>query len=206
MNKQKYKRIIDEFINSKYQYLIECATNILKSRRNDPYDLVAELVLFFYENQDKLEHFITQESYLNYTDKQMLEGFSISWLRIQGSYKTSTFSRKWQVNDNSENVIPDVAEEVYYEDDNEYTKDLRKVYTEEQVENILKIHEIYPTLTKVEQMLFNAYFLEGLSYEKIKDKYHFYRTDRNGKKVFYKSKKSIYNLMKDLKGTIKGKI
>jgi hypothetical protein len=198
-----YKKIIDEFIVKKYDYLIECSTNVLKGK-NNPHDLVSELVLFFYDNQEKLELFISQDSYLNYSDTQMLEGFSVSWLRIQGGYKTSTFNRKWKRNDNSIN-IPEIAEEPTYDEENEYIKDLRRVYTEDQITNILKIHDIYPTLTKVEQMLFNAYFLEGLSYEKIKNKYNFYRT-KNGKKVFYKSKKSIYNLMNELKITIKRSI
>jgi hypothetical protein len=169
-------------------------------------DLVAELVIFFYDNQDKLEHFITQESFLNYTDQQMLEGFSVSWLRIQGRFNSSTFWRKYIIKDREEGDIPDLPYETEDLNEDEYVTDLRNVYTEVQIEKILKIHEIYPTLTKVEQMLFKAYFLENLSYEKIKDKYTFYRTDKNGKKIYYKSKKSIYNLMNDLKETIKNKL
>lgn len=210
MTKRKYKRIIDQFIEAEYLYLIECATNILKSKKADPYDLTAELTIFLYDNQEKLEAFITQESYMNYDDAKMLKGFSVSWLRINGAYSNSTFGRKYAINNNGNKDgftidIPETAEETH-EDEEEYVKDLRRVYTEEQIQNILKIHDIYPTLTNVEQMLFKAYFLEGLSYEKIKDKYTFYRTDKNGKKVYYKSKKSIYNLMNELKIQIKSKL
>lgn len=206
MNKRKYKSIIDKFINLRYEHLLDCSKNVLKGKSVNPMDLVAELVIFFYDNQDKLEHFITQESFLNYTDQQMLEGFSVSWLRIQGRFNSSTFWRKYIIKDREEGDIPDLPYEAEDLNEDEYVTDLRNVYTEAQIEKILKIHEIYPTLTKVEQMLFKAYFLENLSYEKIKDKYTFYRTDKNGKKIYYKSKKSIYNLMNDLKETIKNKL
>jgi len=84
-------------------------------------------------------------------------------------------------------------------------RDLRNVYTEEQVEKIMKVHDIYPTLSNVNRILFDAYFMENLSYDKIKEKYTFFRT-KDGKKIFYKSKKSIYNLMLELKNEIKRKL
>jgi hypothetical protein len=89
--------------------------------------------------------------------------------------------------------------------DDEYINDLRTIYTDEQINKILKIHDIYPELSKINKILFDAYFLKGLSYDKIKDQYTFFRT-KNGKKVYYKSKKSIYNLMIELKNEIKSKL
>jgi hypothetical protein len=95
--------------------------------------------------------------------------------------------------------------DVEHLNEDEYIKDLRTTYTDSQVENILKIHDIYPTLTKSQQILFDAYFLENLSYEKIKNKYTFYET-KNGKKVYYRSRTSISKLMTGLKDEIRKKL
>lgn len=99
--------------------------------------------------------------------------------------------------------MPEVPDAPSAEPEDEYIQDLRRIYNDDQVNNILKIHDIYPNLSKVHKILFQAYFIEGLSYDKIKDKYDFFRTDKNGKTVHYKSKKSIYNLMNELKEEIK---
>jgi hypothetical protein len=209
MTKTKYKRIIDQFIEAKYEYLIECSTNILKNKQGDPYDLTAELVLFLYDKQEKIDIFISQDSYMDYDSEQMLQGFSVSWLRIQGAHATSPFGRRWAINDKELQNISEPADETgeYAEgEEDEYVKDLKRVYTDEQITKILRIHDIYPTLSNVEQMLFRAYFLEGLSYEKIRNKYTFYRTDKVGKTIYYKSKKSIYNLMTELKKEIQSKL
>lgn len=200
MTKGEYKKIIDKFILNNYTYLLECAENILRTRRQFSYDLVSELILYLYKNQKKLE---------TYIDIKMLQAFCVSWMKLQCKYKTTPFSKKYlgytEENDIYENEIK-IAEENDYEFiEDEYIKDLKGTYTDNQIKNILIIHEIYPTLSEVHKILFNAYFIENLSYDKIKDKYTFFR-EKNGKKVYYKSKKSIYNLMKELKDEIKNKI
>jgi hypothetical protein len=196
MTKGEYKKIIDTFITNRYEYIYECATNILKGKKEEPGDLVSELVIYLYNNEEKLEPYISI---------RMLEGFSISWLKLQAQYDNTPFMRKYKKNNNGEGVeqrMTDNAEPINDITEDEYIKDLRRVYTDQQVENILKIHEIYPNLSKPHQILFKAYFLEGLSYDKIKDKYTFFE-NKNGKRVFYKSKVSIFNLMTELKNEIK---
>jgi hypothetical protein len=91
-------------------------------------------------------------------------------------------------------------------DEDEYIKDLRYVYNDIQIKKILQIHDIYPSLSKVNKMLFDAYFMEGLSYDKIKDKYTFFRTDKNGNKIYYKTRYSVYQLMIKLKEEINNKL
>lgn len=196
MTKSEYKKTIDDFLTTRYEYIIECATNILKGKREEPGDLVAELVIYLYNNKEKLDPYISIK---------MLEGFSISWLKLQAQYNNTTFMRKYRKNNNSEGAeqrMIDNAEVINDITEDEYIQDLRRVYTDDQVENILKIHDIYPNLKKPQQILFDAYFLEGLSYDKIREKYTFFE-NKKGKRVFYKSKVSIFNLMKDLKNEIK---
>lgn len=200
MTKKQYKQTIDTFITTRYEYLLECATNILKGKTCDPGDLLSELIIYLYDNQEKLDPYISIK---------MLEGFSVSWLKLQAQYDNTTFMRKYKRNRNPEGAedIRDEISQTGEEDtlEEEYIKDLRRVYTEEQVENIMKIHDIYPTLTRPQQILFQAYFIEGLSYDKIKDKYTFFE-NKNGKKIYYKSKVSIFNLMTELKEEIRKKL
>ena len=192
-----WKARVDKFLTIKYAYLLECATNITRRMKTDENDLVAELVLFLYDNEEKLE--------LYNHDDTSLTAFSVSWLKLQATYDSTPFNRKYKCRSN-EGEGPEPAEAPAPLPENEYITDLRRVYNDEQVENILKIHDIYPQLSKVQQTLFQAYFMDGLSYDKIKDRYDFFRTDANGKRKFYKSKKSIYNLMNDLKEEIRRRL
>lgn len=196
MSKREYKKIIDTFISNRYDFLSECSRNITKNKKTDGGDLLAELVIFLYENQEKIEP---------YLDIKMLEGFSVSWMRLQSQHKTTPFNRKYMNNNNEEVDIPDTIENSPEICDEDYVKDLKTIYTDHQVEKIMKIWDIYPTLSKVNRILFDAYFMENMSYDKIKDNYTFFRT-KNDKKIYYKSKKSIYNLMNELKNEIKKKL
>lgn len=196
MSRREYKKIIDKFLNDRYTFLSDCSRNITKNKKTDSGDLLSELILFLYDNQVKIEP---------YLDIKMLEGFSVSWMRLQSQYKTTPFNRKY-MNDNSEEYdIPDVLETTPDLNEDEYVRDLKNIYTDNQIECIMKVWEIYPTLSKVNRILFDAYFMENMSYDKIKDTFTFFR-EKNGKKVYYKSKKSIYNLMIELKNEIKGKL
>ena len=198
MTNKEYKKMVDTFLQTKYEFLCECARNITFKMKTDPTELVSELAIFLYENKEKLEP---------YMDNKMLEGFSVSWLKIQGRYKTSPFNRKCLYqNDKMTDQIPDIeATEQSQETEDPYITDLRNVYTDEQIENILKIHEIYPGLHPSHQILFKAYFIEDLTYDKIKDKYTFFKMV-NGKRINYKSKYSIHKMMVDLKNEIKKKL
>ena len=192
MSKKEYKEVIDTFITMRWEFLNECSINITKSKKIDSGDLLSEMVIFLYENQDKIEP---------YLDLKMLEGFSVSWMKLQAQHKTTPFNRKYKNNNNESIDIPDTEAEGVDITEEEYIRDLRTHYTDEQIEKIMKIHDIYPTLDNVNRLLFDAYFIEDLSYDKIREKYTFFRS-KGGKKVYYKSKKSIYNLMLGLKSEI----
>ena len=131
----KKPKIIDDFITRRYKHLVECATNILKRNRTNGGDMVAELTLYLYDNQTKLE---------DYIDMDMLEGFSVSWMRLQAQYKSTPFSRKY--NNTSEEVKPgketSTTDDIEHLNEDEYITDLRTTYNDNQIENILKIHLI----------------------------------------------------------------
>jgi hypothetical protein len=192
----EYKKIIDDFIKEKYNFLTECATNILKGKKTNPSDLIAELFIYLYDNEEKLNPYI---------DIDMLLGFSVSWMNNQARWNTTPFNRKYQINiEFDESILTDLPD-IVDEDIDPYINDLKRIYTDEQIDKIMKVNEIVPTLSKTNQIIYNAYFNEGLSYDKIKDQYTFFK--RNGKKIiYYKSKVSIFNLMSDLKNEIKKKL
>jgi len=198
MKKAEYKKSIDDFLVDQWDFLLKCAKNCLKGKKTNYNDLVSELVIYLYDNQDKIEPYFEDRR------NNAVLAFSISWLKLQSTYNNTTFMRKHQMKSN-EGEIPEVREmaETPELEGDEYIRDLKRIYTDEQVERIMKIQDTYPQLSKVNQLLFKAYFIEDLSYDKIKQKYNFFRTDEKGKKIFYKSKKSIYNLMVQLKEEIK---
>ena len=198
MSGEEYKKTIGTFLQNRYDFLLDCAKNITFKMKTDPNELVSELAIFLYENKEKLDQYI---------DGKMLEGFSVSWLKIQGRHKTSPFNRKCMYkNDKMTDQIPDTEIiEQLEEGEDPYITDLRNVYTDEQIDNILKIHDIYPGLHASHQILFRAYFMENLTYDKIKDKYTFFKIV-NGKKINYKSKYSIHKMMMNLKQEIKNKL
>lgn len=198
MTNKEYKKTIDLFLSTRYDFLCECAKNITFKMKTDPNELVSELAIFLYSNKEKLDP---------YMDGKMLEGFSVSWLKIQGRHKTSPFNRKclYQNDKNTDQIPEQEAPEQPNENEDPYITDLRNVYSDDQIEKILKIHDIYPNLHPSHQILFKAYFMEDLTYDKIKDKYTFFKVI-NGKKINYKSKYSIHKMMLDLKQEIKKKL
>ena len=200
MNKKKYKEIIDKFIVEKYDYLMECAKNICRGKKIEHGELVSELAIFLYEGQEKLQ---------SYVDIDMLLGFSVSWLKLQSQYDSTTFNRKHfpmsKISEEIESVKEMPAEEGDSFDEDAYIKDLKSIYTDEQIEKILKIHDIYPNLDGINQTLFNAYFIEGLSMDKIKEKYSFFK-EKNGTRKFYRSRQTIYYMVKELKNEIKRRL
>lgn len=200
MTNKEYKKHIDSFISHEYAFLLDVAKNVIKGKKLIASELVSELYIYLASNKDKLQDYI-------YTDfMKMLKGFSVSWMKMQVTYSNTPFNLKHQ-NKSSDEIVPDTEWETPHSEAEEpYVKDLLTIYTEEQVDKILKIHEIYPTLSKPSQILFDAYFLQNLSYDKIKDKYTFFRTDENGKKIYYKSRGSIYQMMRALKEEIRKKL
>lgn len=178
---------------------MECATNILKrnNRGIDPTELLSELTIHLLTNEEKIQEYIRLGK---------LEAFCVSWMNIQGKYNTSPINIKYNIkayemDDYTQSTLGEEDERMTTIDINEYEQDLLQHFTDEQVKKIMLVDKIYPSLTKSEQILFNAYFIENLSYDKIVKKYTFYR-EKDGKRITYKSKKSIYNLMKGLREKI----
>ena len=95
MTNKEYKKLIGDFLSTRYSFIYECATNILKNKKTEAGDLVSELAIFLYDNKDKLEPYI---------DIKMLEGFSVSWMRIQGQFSNTPFSKKMSVNPRHEDI------------------------------------------------------------------------------------------------------
>lgn len=194
-----YKKTIDEYITNRYKFLLECSKNILLTNKTPitPGDLVSELVLYLYSNEDKIQ------TYINFGK---LEGFCITYLNLNGKYLTSTLNKKYRLQFDELDLIK--TNKLYntenYDliDKNDYERELNEFFTQEQINKILSVNSIIDKLSVAEQILFDAYFIKNLSYDKITKKYTFYK-EKNDKKIEYKSKKSIYNMMINLKNKIK---
>jgi hypothetical protein len=197
--KINYKQICNEFITRRYKFLLECATNTIKTQGDlEPSDLIAELVIYLNDNKDKV---------LLYIEMDKLEAFAVSWISIQGRYKTSPMNVKYASKADTMDELLTISlpatESIEYDiNQNDYENDLKEIYTDEQIKKIMSVSNILDKLTKVESILFQAYFVDNLSYDKICRKYTFYE-NKNGKKVTYKSKTSISVMMNSLKNKIK---
>lgn len=190
-----YKQTIDNLITSRYDHLLECSKNILKDNKQvEPVELLSELTIYLYSNRDKVAEYIVLDR---------LEAFCVSWLTIQGRYTTSPTNKKYQSKEYSldDSTPTPTTEPIYFTDESEYENDLASIYTPEQIQKILSVNNILDQLTKTEQILFNAYFIENLSYDKIRVKYSFYK-EKDNKRITYKSKNAIYHMMKALKEKI----
>jgi hypothetical protein len=194
----EYKKTIDNYINERYEYLYKCANNILLNNKRaiEAGDLVSELVIHLYENENKIQQYINMNK---------LEGFCITYMNLNGKYESSTLNKKYKLQfvelDNIMANKLSSVDEYDLIDVDEYEKELNKYFTQYQIEKILKIDSILNQLTIPEKILFDAYFVKNLSYDKICKSYTFF-IEKNGKRVKYKSKKSIYNMMNDLKEKI----
>jgi hypothetical protein len=194
----EYNETINNFLEVNYTFLLECATNILKGNKTEPGDLIAELCLYLYDNENKLSH---------YVGRQPLLAFSLSWMSLQARFKTTPFNRRYKRNvEYTDTDIKRMTNTPFEEsNDDERLQDLQRIYTDDQCDKIMKVWEIIPELSKTNQIIYKAYFEDGLSYDKIKDNYTFFK--KNGKKIiYYKSKASISKMVNNLKNEIKKKL
>lgn len=195
-----YNEIINKFIEDNYTFLLECSTNILKGQKTEPGDLIAELCLYIYDNESKLS---------------LLEGhnallaFSISWMNLQSRYKTTPFNLKYKrdvdYTESDLKKIDNIIEEEVEIEISDKLKDLKRIYTDKQCENILKVNEIIPELSITNQIIYKLYFEDLLSCDKIKNRYNFFK--KQGDKItYYKSKSSIAKMVNELKSEIRKKL
>jgi len=191
-----YKKLLDTYLSNRYDYLYKCAINILKNTTSnlEAGDLISELTIHLYTNEEKIQRYIAMDK---------LEGFCVTYMNLNGKYASSSLNKKYKVQfDELDNVLANkLGEETTYSNEDEYVQELEQHYTSEQITKILAVDAILNQLTLPEKILFDAYFVKNLSYDKICEQYTFFR-EKDGKKVTYKSKKSIYNMMTELKNKI----
>ena len=189
------KSFIDNFITLRHDFLLGVSKNITKSN-DKAEDLLHDLFIYLYENLHKITYI---------KDEASLLAFSVSWIKLQVKWKKTDYKKMYlfvfdELPTNIENR-EDFSTILHSEDP--YVKELRRSFTEEQADKLIQIWKFLPRLSKVNQILFQAYFIDGLSYDKIKDNYSFFKDKEGGGRQFYRSKKSIYNLMKELKNELK---
>ncbi len=83
-----YEDIVNQFFSEKYNYLIECANNILKliKRQDLVYELIGDCYLHITTNKEKLNDLIINGN---------IEAISIRWMTMQIKWKDTQFKKAW---------------------------------------------------------------------------------------------------------------
>ena len=186
------RKAIDNYITRKYQHLFKCA--LVKSKNKEKsIDLISEL--YVYLTNPKNENLL-----LKYMDNEVdFEKFCVRWIQNQIKWNNSPFNNKFRITA-TDLVLDDnkfIVEPEFF-DVSEFEQDLATIYSEEQIEKILFTYKIYNSiLNDSEKVLFELYFIQRMSLQKIKDSIKI----KNNKK-FYNNRTIIYYKIKEIKEKI----
>lgn len=166
------KKIIDDYFNKNYKFLLSVVHNINGGTNNIPYelhkDLVDDLYLYLIDKPDKIEPYITKNG------ERGLEAFCVRWIKNQ-SYWISDFKKQNHLVSNK--YIPyeiekdtRIIEEKFDKFYDEYYSDLLNIHSEEQIEKIILSKSVYNNLEQYEKNLYDMYIVQNLNYEQISNR------------------------------------
>ncbi len=172
------KNKLDQLFNVRYNYLLQCAHNILKLVNRTDLDttLLSDAYQYVIANQHKI-------------DEDKLEATIVRWMTMQIKWKGTTFKKQWIYVDKKINTNVDTSS----------LNEIDETITEEELlqnEVIIedKLRYVFDTIgnmTLDKKLLFEAVFLNGIN--------------SSGKLANHTgiSRTGCYYLIKDLKTTIK---
>lgn len=187
------EEIVNKLFTDRYQYLLKCATNILKNRNR--LDLATTLVNDAYlqicENIDK---------YTELIDEGKIEGVVVRWMQMQIIWNNTQFKKEWVYSDyntisfnftfneddeNANIILENIIEsdETSLEDHLQYNKTME--------DKLNHISQFVKELPLHQQLLFKDIYIKGIN--------------TSGKLAKHTgiSRTGCYWLMKDLKDEIK---
>lgn len=160
------KEIIDNYFKRRYKFLISVAHNVNGPAGAIPYelhkDLVDDLYLYLLDKPEQIQKYIDDKG------EKSLEAFCVRWIKNQ-SYWISDFKKKHNLlNKTTPYILEEddrIIEEHHFVDD--YYKDLLNIHSEEQIDKMMRIKDIYNELEQYEKNLFDLYITQDMTYEQI---------------------------------------
>ncbi len=103
---------IEEFFIKRYDYLLECSTNILKliDKQSLKTELLSDAFIYINENKDKLQHLI---------DDGKIEAITVRWMTMSVKWNNTPFKKNWVYphKNESESLLDDVETYSIIEED-----------------------------------------------------------------------------------------
>ncbi len=146
-------KIINNFYNKRYSYLIECAQNCLLSikRQDLKGELVTESYLYITNNKEKLKDLL---------ENNKIEAIAVNWMKMQIKWGNSSFKRDWVYKNNKNQSIDTISIVIA---DEEITEE---EYLQEEKEIQDKVNYIYDKISNSsldKKLLFDTYFNLGIN-------------------------------------------
>jgi len=183
-------KIISIYFTERYDYLIKCATNILKliKRPELSQELVGDCYLYIIDNIDKLEDKIIDGK---------IEQLCVRWMTMQIRWRDTQFKKNWVYNDEKKTYLDDamhsnnnltLLDAIMIEEDDEET------ILKKEKEHQDKINHIQTFIQKLpidKQLLYDIIYIKG------------HNTSGKLSKFIGLSRTPSYRLMKELKEMIR---
>ena len=150
------EKIINKYFTERYDYILECANNILKNikRQDLKYELVNDAYIYVQTNQEKLKDILEQGK---------IEAVVVRWMTMQIKWKDTQFKKAWVYpNKHHTQKLLDDVEAYAILDDTIPEEEL----LETEIENQDKLNYINMTIandTLDQQLLFNDVFYNGIN-------------------------------------------
>lgn len=179
-------KIISDFFNSRYEYLIKCANNILKliKKQELTQELVSDCYLYIIENIDKLEEKIIQGK---------IEQMCVRWMTMQVKWRNTQFKKNWVYNDEHKTYLDDklhhnndatLLDAIMIEEDDEETILQKEMEYQNKINHIETMVQQLPIDKK---LLYDIIYVQG------------HNTSGKLSKFIGLSRTPSYRLMKELK-------
>lgn len=185
--------MVDTFLESNYDSLNKIAQSYCIGTQMPPKDLVGDLILYLYDNEEKVKTFLSCDSSLIRFSKKYMWNQTHLYTKNKG---VSNFKSKFQIYDNPDPQHIEIGIEINETLIGEYERDLSGTYTEEQIKKIVFTNNFIPKLNEIEKRLFQLHFEERMSHTKIA----LYLQEKYNQKV---SPSSVYNMLVHLRQKIK---
>lgn len=156
--------MLNKFFEERYDYLLECAYNILKLRGKTELapELVTEALLYFTENQDT-------EKFKSKIKKHKLETLVVRWMTMQILWTNTRFKNEFIYNDTNtvslsnnvdgtESWLLDILEDYENKSEEEYLADEKEVR-----DKLISIAEFINNQPLDQQLLFRDVFINGFN-------------------------------------------
>lgn len=178
-------KIINTFFTQRYNYILECANNILKliKRQDLKYELVNDAFFYISTNKEKLKEEL---------ENGKIEAVVVRWMTMQIKWNATHFKKSWVYPNkyHTQKLLPENLESYAILDDVIPEEELH----ETEIENQNKINYINTTIAKLDldqQILFDLVYNKGIN------------TSGKLAKHISISRTSCYYMIKELKEKLK---